>query len=180
VLNALIIPVLMLSAEMIYPPTHQYFIHPDNKAAVVAYSNWDIQTPRHWQVDALITCLDHEGMLRWMILGWCREYTLNDFAQLAKQWNPPRTAARGQPPAASDPNTVPVEPVAEPMITFRVSAAAKAGGVYHLPSCRYVNDTAKTITIDQAELYRPCKVCTPDAIESLIAEFLPKDPNDLE
>ena len=80
-----------------------------------------------------------------------------------------------EPILVPDPNEppAPVIPDPEPIITFRISATTTAGGVYHLPSCRYVSDTAKTISIEQAELYRPCRVCRPDEIESLLKEFLP-------
>ena len=80
---------------------------------------------------------------------------------------------------AKEPIVVPVIPDPEPIITFRIAATTTAGGVYHLPSCRYVADTAKTISIEQAELYRPCRVCRPDEIESLLKEFLPASLADL-
>jgi hypothetical protein len=80
-----------------------------------------------------------------------------------------------EPIVVPDPNEppAPVIPDPEPIITFRIAATTTAGGVYHLPSCRYVTETSRTITIEQAQAYRPCKVCRPDEIDALLAEFLP-------
>lgn len=143
-----------------------------------ALSDGDIRTPKQWlQLVAknwLRTDSTHviDGNLY-------RDGTVNytDFAVISREWRPAEREIIVYPqPIFIDPNEplVKAEPAAEPIITFRIAATTTEGGVYHLPSCRYVTDTAKTITIEQAELYRPCRVCKPDELDSLLAEFLPK------
>lgn len=185
---------LAAGREMIYPPTNQYFIHPNGQATIVAYKNWKIFSPDKFQVDALITELDHHGALLWMIKGYGDGlYDLRDFAALSRRWTPRDVPTAVKPEIFSDdPNTTteesgtqpdlcvtddtqedPNAPGVAPVITFRISATTAEGGVYHLPSCRYVTETSRTITIEQAQAYRPCKVCRPDELDALLAEFLP-------
>lgn len=75
--------------------------------------------------------------------------------------------------------SVPLKQPAEPNIVeptpYRISATTKEGGVYHLPTCRYVSDTAKEITIKQAAMYRPCSVCRPDDPIELLKSILPAE-----
>lgn len=171
---------MAVGREMIYPPKHQLFIHQDGQATFVAYKDWKIFSPSKYQVDALITELDHQGALLWMIKGYGDGlYDLRDFAALSKHWKPENIPDPVKPEIFSDdpdPNEppAPVIPDPEPIITFRISATTAEGGVYHLPSCRYVTETSRTITIEQAQAYRPCKVCRPDELDALLAEFLPK------
>lgn len=171
--------------EMIYPPKHQLFIHQNGQATFVAYKDWKIFSPSKYQVDALITELDHQGALLWMIKGYGDGlYDLRDFAALSKHWKPeifsddPNTTTEESGTqedlyVTDDTQEDPNAPGAAPVITFRISATTAEGGVYHLPSCRYVTETSRTITIEQAQAYRPCKVCRPDELDALLAEFLP-------
>lgn len=55
--------------EMIYPPTHQYFIHKDGQATLIEYKNWKIFSPGCDGGDDLFEGDDvtylNEGRLKW-------------------------------------------------------------------------------------------------------------------
>jgi hypothetical protein len=143
----------------INPPEHQYLIMPDGTAAFIAYSNWRIQSPTKWQVDAVVTKCTHQDALWWMTQGWMKLYNLEDFAQLARRWKP-TICGPDLPENDTQPDLCPIDdtqtdPNSQGTLDSSLGQICyTVGGKQHLyQDCRYIRDKAWT----------PC-VCDPNSI----------------
>lgn len=150
--------------EMIYPPTHQYFIHKDGQATLIEYKNWKIFSPTKFHVDALITELDHQGALLWMIKCYGDSvYDLRDFAALSKNWNPKVSS--------EDPNAIIPEIIDESPTDDRERMypllepvwRSHTGKRYHTATCFWRGLVPIQLTLLDAMLQglTPCGHCKP-------------------
>lgn len=158
----------LLIGQMIYPPDYQYKIRSDGIVEYTTYSNWHIQSPRKWQVQSTTIEMKHKEFLSKMLIGWITHYDLHDFLQLSLQWSPDKKIIIVDPNIPVEPPVVDPNEVVLPIITFRIAATTKIGGVYHLPSCRYIRDNAKILLPGEEMLYVPCSICNPDDINYLL------------
>ncbi len=134
---------------------------------------WPRNSKPYYEGTGRITYITRRGGMRFFALNWLNKTDPNGPCLDYHWFNTYAKNYRGG--LRSVPLVKPAEPNAVEPTPYRIAATTKEGGVYHLPTCRYVTETAKAITIKQAALYRPCSVCRPDDPIELLKSILPAE-----